>query len=58
MWPARYTYVKSTHMDIIMRDCAIGRLLEEDKDMIVSRVICDMFQNNWEMTKDDIPDVR
>ena len=53
MWKNRYAYVKSTHTDIIMWDCATGRLPEEDQDLVAPGMVCSMSGDSWFIERRD-----
>ena len=50
-WPKRHSYVKSTHMDVIMWDCATGQLRDDDKQRILPAKICDMSGSTWSIER-------
>lgn len=57
-WRKSCTYIKSTHTEIIMWDCASGRILQEDRKSIVPGMICDMSGDRWKIRRRDDAGVR
>ena len=57
IWPRNRPYIKSTHMDVIMWDCATGHLPKEEKRLVVPEILCDMSGDSWVIEEQDAENV-
>ncbi|KAJ9651683.1 hypothetical protein H2201_009265, partial [Coniosporium apollinis] len=52
-WPKGRMHIKSTHMDVVMWDCATGKLSEADMQHIWEGKVLDMWAKAWRVRDED-----